>query len=217
MAESPAGTPASWRTDDRWPRCQPLPARRIASPVQIQGYPEDLQVAEYLAVRFLLDLLDEAVHRPGDIGKVVPKPLAVESCRHRLVVLGADVDDARHVADAAVVMRAVDHRNELVVRVFAVLLVLAKLVALVVLAVQEGDDERVFEPDVERVRVFIRPRRSRAPADLEAATCCPCSRCRMSPGSSIAIASSVVTTAELRYTGLDVRASIRSLSDCSID
>ena len=137
------------------PRCKPLPAGRIAGPVQIEGYPDDLEVAEYLAVRLLLDLVDEPVHRLRDAGKVAAKPLAVESGRHRLVVLGGDVDDARHVADAAVVVRAVDHRNELVVRVLDVLVVLAVLVAVVRLAVEEGDDERVLEPDLERVRASI--------------------------------------------------------------
>jgi hypothetical protein len=60
------------------------------------------------------------------------------------------------VTDAAVVIRAVDRRNELVVRVLDVLVVLAELIAVVRLAVQERDDERVFEPDLERVRGSIR-------------------------------------------------------------
>jgi hypothetical protein len=60
------------------------------------------------------------------------------------------------VADAAVVVGAVDRRNELVARVLNVLVVLAVLVAVVRLAVQEGDDERVFELDLERIRVSIR-------------------------------------------------------------
>src|SRR5439155_16150535 len=70
----------------------------------------------YLAVSFVLDLVDETVHRLGDAGKVAAKALTVESGGHRLVLLGVDVDDARHVADASVVVRAMDHRNELVVR-----------------------------------------------------------------------------------------------------
>ena len=156
MAESPARNTGElangWSSG---PAAQPLPAGRIAGPVQIEGDPDDLEVAEYLAVRFLLDLVDEPVHRLGDAGKVAAKPLAVEPWRHRLVVLGGDVDDARHVADAAVVVRAMDHRNELVVRVLDVLVVLAVLVAVVRLAVQEGDDERVLEPDLERVRACI--------------------------------------------------------------
>ena len=47
-----------------------LPAARIARAVQIQRYPDDLEVAEYLAVCFLLDLGDGPVHRLGDLGKV---------------------------------------------------------------------------------------------------------------------------------------------------
>ena len=116
-------------------RCKPLPAGRVAGPVQIQGYPDNLEVAEYLAMSFLLDLVDETVHRLGDTGKVAAQPLIVESGRHRLVVLGGDVDDARNVADSAVVVRAMHHRNELVVRVLDVLVVLAVLVAVVCLAV----------------------------------------------------------------------------------
>ena len=80
MAESPARN--TGELANGWslgPVCKPLPAGRIAGPVQIQGYPDDLQVAEYLAVSFLLDLVDEAVHRLGDVGKVAAKPLAVES------------------------------------------------------------------------------------------------------------------------------------------
>jgi hypothetical protein len=41
-------------------------------------------------------------------------------------------------------------------RVPDVLGVLAGLVAVVLLAVQEGDDERIFEANLERVRAFIR-------------------------------------------------------------
>ena len=62
-----------------WPACKPLPARRIARAVQIEGDPDDLEVAEYLAVGLLLDLVDETVHRPGDAGKVAAKPLTVEA------------------------------------------------------------------------------------------------------------------------------------------
>ena len=89
-------------------------------------------------------------------GKLLAKPLAVESARHRLVVLGGDVHDARDVADPAVVVRAVDHRNELVGGVLDVLVVLAELVAVVLLAVEERDDEGVLEPDLERVRAVVR-------------------------------------------------------------
>src|SRR6478736_2012693 len=137
-----------------WSRCEPLPAGRTASAIEIKRNPDDLEVAEYLPLGLLLDLVDETIHRLSDAGKVAAKPLTVESGRHRLVLPGADVDDPRHVADAAVVVRPVDHRNELVVRVLAVLGVLAKLVAVVLLAVEEGDDERVLEPDIERVRAI---------------------------------------------------------------
>ena len=60
------------------------------------------------------------------------------------------------MADVAVVVRAVDSRNELVLRVLEILVVLAVLVAVVRPVVQEGDDERVLEPDLERVRAAIR-------------------------------------------------------------
>ena len=153
MAESPArNTGERGERVVAWRRREPLPAGRVARPVQVERDPDDLEVAEDLAVRLLLDLVDEPVHRLGDAGKVAAKPLAVELGRHRLVVLGGDVDDARHVADAAVVVRAVHHRDELVVRVLDVLVVLAVLVAVVRLPVEERDDERVLEPDLERVR-----------------------------------------------------------------
>jgi hypothetical protein len=115
------------------PAREQLSTGRIARAVQIQWYPDDLEVAEYLAVCFLLDLGDEPVHRLRDLGKVAAKPLTVQMGRHRLVLLGADADDACDVADAAVVVRAVDHRDELVVRVLDVLGVLADLVAVVLL------------------------------------------------------------------------------------
>src|SRR5678816_4589702 len=76
------------------PGREELPTGRVARAVQVQRYPDDLEVAEDLAVCFLLDLADEAVHRLRDLGKVAPKPLTVESRRHRFVLLGADVDDA---------------------------------------------------------------------------------------------------------------------------
>src|SRR5512132_962085 len=107
------------------PGREQLPTGRVARAVQVQWYPDDVEVAEYLAVCFLLDLGDEPVHRLRDLGKVAPKPLTVESGRHRLVLPGADPDDARDVADADVVLRAVDHRDELVVEVLDVLGVLA--------------------------------------------------------------------------------------------
>ena len=44
-------------------------------------------------------------------GKLTAQPFTVELRRHRRVVLGGDVDDARHVADVAVVVRAVDRRE----------------------------------------------------------------------------------------------------------
>ena len=147
MAESPTRNTGDLAKGWSPAPLEPLPAGRVPGPVEIQRYPDDLQVAEYLAVGFLLDLVDEPVHRLGDVGKVAAQPLAIESWRHRLIVLGRDVDDTRHMTDAAIVVRAVDHRNELVLRVLDVLVVLAILVAVVRLAVQEGDDEGVFEPD----------------------------------------------------------------------
>src|SRR5215471_18520890 len=134
-----------------WRRRQPLPIRRGARTIEIEWYPDNLEVAEYLAVRLVLDLVDESVHRLGDCRKVAAKPLTVASGRHRLELFGADADDARDVADASVVVGAVHHRDELVLRVLDVLVVLAGLVAVVGLPVEERDDERVFEPDLDRV------------------------------------------------------------------
>src|SRR5215831_20169999 len=97
-----------------WRGRQPLPIGRVAGAIQVEWYPDTLEVAQYLPVRLLLDLVDEPVHRLGDAGKVDAKPVTVEAGRHRLELLVADVDDARDVADAAVVMCAVHHRDELV-------------------------------------------------------------------------------------------------------
>jgi hypothetical protein len=135
---------------------EPSPAGRVPGAVEVEGDPHDLEVAEELALGLLLDLVDEAVHRLGDAREVPAEPLAVESSRHRLEVVGGDVDDARDVADAAVVVRPADHRDELVVRALDVLVVLAVFVAVVWLAVQERDHERVLQPDVERVRALGR-------------------------------------------------------------
>ena len=60
------------------------------------------------------------------------------------------------MGDAAVVVRPVDGRNEFVVRVVDVLVILAVFVAVVRPAIQKGDDERVLEPQLERIRVSIR-------------------------------------------------------------
>ena len=85
------------------------------------------------------------------VGKVGAEPPAIELCGHRRVVLGGDVDDARDVGEAIVVAGAGDRRNELVLRVPLVLVVLAKLVAVVRLPVQECDDDRVLEANVDGV------------------------------------------------------------------
>ena len=77
MAESPARN--TGELANGWslgPAVQPLPAGRVARPVQIERYPDDLEVAEDLAVRLLLDLVDEAVHRLGDAGKVAREATA---------------------------------------------------------------------------------------------------------------------------------------------
>ena len=55
------------------------PVGCIARAVQIQRDPDDLEVAEDLAVRLLLDLGDEPVDRLRDLWEVAPKPLTVES------------------------------------------------------------------------------------------------------------------------------------------
>jgi hypothetical protein len=57
----------------------PLPTGRAASPVQVERDADDLQVTDDLAIRFVFDLGDEAVHRLGDVREVAPKPVAVES------------------------------------------------------------------------------------------------------------------------------------------
>ena len=41
------------------PCCEQLTTGRVARAVQIQWYPDDIQIAEYLPVRFLLDLVDD--------------------------------------------------------------------------------------------------------------------------------------------------------------
>ena len=138
-------------------RCAPLPAGRVASPVQVQGYPHHLEVAEDLSGCFLFDLVDEALHGLGELGKVTAHPLTIEFGRHGLVVLGGDVDDARHMADVAIVGDAVDGRNEFILQVPNVFVVLTILVAQIGLAVQEGDDDRVFELDVERCLLYTSP------------------------------------------------------------
>src|SRR6058998_3951591 len=76
----------------------------------------------------------------------------VEGLKQILVVLD---HLAAHVNAKPLLVRAMHHRNELVVRVLDVLVVLAVLVPVVLLAVQEGDDEREFEPYLERVRPSI--------------------------------------------------------------
>src|SRR5262245_27945353 len=119
----------------------PATAGRVAGPVKVERYPDDLEITEDLAVGFRLDFVDETVHRLRYAGEIATEPLAVESCRHRVVIVGRDADDARDVADAAVVIRAVDRRNEFVLRVLDVLVVFAELVAVVRLAVEEGHDQ----------------------------------------------------------------------------
>src|SRR6188768_2921506 len=96
------------------PGLAPGPARRVAGPVQVQGYSYDLEVADQLSIRFLPDLVDEPVHRGGHRREVGAEPRAIELCRHRRIVLGGDVDDARDVGEAVVVAGAGDCRNELV-------------------------------------------------------------------------------------------------------
>ena len=66
----------------------PRPARRVAGPVKVERDPNDLQLADELAVGLVLDLVDEAVHRVGDIGEVVAQPNPVELRRHGREVVG---------------------------------------------------------------------------------------------------------------------------------
>ena len=138
---------------------------------------------------------------------------SIELRRHRRVVLGGDVDDAGDVADVAVVVCTVDGGNELVLGIVDVLVVLAVFVALVRFAVQERDDDRVFEPEVDRVAAAFDASASgtsdRASTDLP-----PVQSTRMSPGASIAMASSAVITLDVRRTvfpGRDRSAAQRAL------
>ena len=64
IAESPARN--TGELANGWslrPGGEPLPVGRVAGPVEVQRDPDDLEVADDLAVRLLLDLVDEAVHR----------------------------------------------------------------------------------------------------------------------------------------------------------
>ncbi len=80
MAESPArNTGELAKGWSLGPRCPPATAGGVPRPVQIERDPDDLEIAEYLALGFLLDLVDEAIHRLGDAGTIAAEPLAVES------------------------------------------------------------------------------------------------------------------------------------------
>ena len=127
--------------------------RLVALPgaVEVQRDADELEFAEYLTSGFMFYFLDEAVHRLSRRGKIIAQPPTVESRRHRLKLLGTDIDDARYVADALVVVGAVDRWNELVALVLDVFVILAVLVADICLAIQECDDERVLKPDLERI------------------------------------------------------------------
>ena len=129
----------------------PAPARRVPRVVQVEWDPDDIQVADDLAMRLGPDLVDEPVHRQRDARELVAQPCAVERRWHRLEFSLADADDARHVADGAVIDGAVHRRDELVVGVLDVLVVLAVFVADVVLVIQEGDHQGVLEPEPRRV------------------------------------------------------------------
>ena len=117
---------------------KPLPAGCVTGPVQVQGNSYYLDITNYLSVRFLFYFVDKAVHRMSDLGKVYAKPLAVECCRHRLVVLSGDIDDARYKADVTIITGTIDRRNKFIVQVLNILVVLAILIAQVLLAVHEG-------------------------------------------------------------------------------
>ena len=112
-------------------------------------------------MRFLFYFVDKAVHGMGNLWKVYAKPLTIECCRHRLIVLGSDIDNARDKADVTIITDTIYRRNKLIVKVLCILVVFAILVAQILLAVYEGHDNCVFEVDVECVGVFIASSRAR--------------------------------------------------------
>ena len=99
--------------------------------------------------------------------------------------------------------------------VLDVLEVLAVLVALVVLVVQEGDDQRVLDPDAASCScrgVQFVARQQAVPQERPGAGAVD----EASPGPSIDRACSADTSPAMRSTVPVSRASISSLSDCSI-
>jgi hypothetical protein len=76
-----------------------------------------------------MDLFDESIHGCGNRRKMLTKMVSVASRRHGSVVLGRNVDYAKHVGRFCVLRDAVDCRNELVLGVAAIFVILAVLVA----------------------------------------------------------------------------------------
>ena len=78
IAESPSRKTGALASGWSMPDCAPEAARRVPRAVDVERDPDDLEVADELAVRLLLDLVDEPVHRGRDAWEVVAQPGAVE-------------------------------------------------------------------------------------------------------------------------------------------
>ena len=128
---------------------------RIARSIEIERNAEDLKVADDLAVRLPLDLVDKPIHRLRHFGPVLAQPLAVALLRDCRCLFAGDVHESGHVADVAIGESASDRRDEFVGRVVGVFVVLAELVAGVALVVEEGDHERILKFKVDGVLALV--------------------------------------------------------------
>ena len=181
-----------WRTDGRRARGRPRAARRVSSPIQIQGDPEDSRSPRTSPwVSSLILSMNRLIDR-ATLGKCRGATRRRTWAAGR-EFLGVDVHDAGDVGGGTVVVRAVDCRDELVVLVLGVLEVLAALIAVVELAVRKVMTS-AYSSRTLSVFVAQSSPRSRASADHAAATCYRCSRSGRHPARASPIASSTVTT-----------------------
>src|SRR4030095_9679696 len=112
-------------------------------------------ISNDLTIRLLFYFVDKTIHGAGDLGKVNTKPLPIKCCRHQIIIFRSNIYNTRDKTGIAIITGTVNSRNKFIVKVLYILVILTVLVALVFLVVYKGDNNRVFELNVECISVFV--------------------------------------------------------------
>src|SRR6516164_6980275 len=98
-------------------RRMPWPTGGVSSAVQVQRYPDHLNLTHNFSLSLKADLLDESIHGCSNCRKVLAQILPAAFRWHGLVIFARDVDDAEDMSRARVLGYAVDCWDELILAV----------------------------------------------------------------------------------------------------